>query len=221
MAVVMRGRGAVAQGESRRRGLAFGRGMAHLGGMKTPDDRPRDAAAQTAQLIPAWGEDGELRPVDKLEAHRLGLRHPAISVFVMDGAGRTLLQQRAAGKYHTPLKWANACCTHPHWGEGFEACAVRRLGEELGVTLAVAERGEVSYRADVGGGLIENEVVRIFTAQAPEGFEIRPNPEEVADVRWSGLPELREAVARDPDAYTPWLRIYLAEHAGMIFGDAD
>ena len=37
-----------------------------------------------APLIPAW-RDGRLTPVDKLEVHRLGLRHPAVSVFVNAG----------------------------------------------------------------------------------------------------------------------------------------
>ena len=34
--------------------------------------------------IPAW-VDGRLAPVDKLAAHRLGLRHKAVSVFVTRG----------------------------------------------------------------------------------------------------------------------------------------
>lgn len=50
--------------------------------------------------IPAWVDD-RLVPVDKLEVHRRGLRHPAVSVFVI-WQGETLLQQRAAAKYHTP-----------------------------------------------------------------------------------------------------------------------
>ncbi|MFN4172512.1 MAG: isopentenyl-diphosphate delta-isomerase, partial [Pseudorhodobacter sp.] len=66
-------------------------------------------------LIPAW-LDGDLRPLDKLDVHRRGLRHLAVSVFVLS-AGKVLIQQRAAGKYHTPNLWANTCCTHPHWGE--------------------------------------------------------------------------------------------------------
>lgn len=37
-----------------------------------------------ADRIPAW-EDGQLRPLDKLDVHRRGLRHLAISVFVTDG----------------------------------------------------------------------------------------------------------------------------------------
>ena len=85
-----------------------------------------------SDLIPAW-LDGNLTPVDKLEVHRRGLRHPAVSVFVMDGS-RTLLQRRALGKYHTPGLWANACCTHPHWGEAALDCAARRLYQELGLT---------------------------------------------------------------------------------------
>ena len=75
-------------------------------------------------MIPAW-VDGTLMPVEKLEVHRRGLRHQAISVFVMDG-DRVLLQQRALGKYHTPGLWANTCRTHPPWGEDSQTCRRRR-----------------------------------------------------------------------------------------------
>lgn len=168
-------------------------------------------------LIPAWGPDDVLRPYDKLEAHARGLRHPAISVFIMDEAGRTLLQQRAAGKYHTPLLWANACCTHPHWGEDPAVCADRRLREELGASLPMTRRGEIEYRADVGGGLIEHEVVELFVAETRAAdLVLRPNPEEVADTRWIALPDLRREISATPERFTPWLRIYLAEHSAQI-----
>lgn len=171
------------------------------------------------QAIPAWVE-GELAPVEKLEVHRRGLRHPAISVFVMRGR-RTLLQRRALGKYHTPGLWANAVCTHPHWGEAMPACAARRLREELGVEgLALSPRELVEYRAEVGGGLVEHEVVSLFVAEAGPGLRLEPDPAEVMDLRWIGLDALRAELAADPAAFTPWLRIYLAEHAGRIFGAA-
>ena len=64
-----------------------------------------------SEYIPAW-IDGVLTPVEKLEVHQRGLRHKAVSVFVMDG-DNVLLQRRALGKYHTPGLWANTCCTHP------------------------------------------------------------------------------------------------------------
>lgn len=171
-------------------------------------------------FIPAW-VDGTLTQVEKVEAHRRGLKHPAISVFVMDG-DLVLMQRRALSKYHTPGIWANACCTHPLWDEAPLATAQRRLDEELGITgLSPVFRNRLEYRADVGDGLTEHEVVDIFLAEADhERLAITPNPEEVAETRWQPLADLRADVARNPGEYTPWLRIYLLEHGASIFDAA-
>lgn len=168
-------------------------------------------------LIPAW-IDGRLTPVDKLEVHRLGLRHKAVSVFVMAGS-RLLIQKRAASKYHTPGLWANTCCTHPRLSEKPVDCAVRRLEEELGITgVFPSFRDQVEYRADVGGELVEHEVVDIFVAEADENLTVHPNPKEVEEVRWVDLYDLRAQVERRPELFTPWLKIYLSAHSDTIFG---
>lgn len=172
---------------------------------------------EASNAIPTWIE-GQLVPFDKIAAHRDGHRHQAVSVFVLDGE-RVLIQRRALGKYHTPGLWANTCCTHPHWGEEPAACARRRLREELGITGVeplLVEQAE--YRADVGGGMTEHEVVDIFTAKAPPGMSVSPDPEEVMDVRWVTLADLEAEIAAAPERFTPWLRIYLADHRHRIFG---
>ena len=152
--------------------------------------------------------------------HRRGLRHPAVSVFILDG-DRTLIQRRALTKYHTPGLWANACCTHPRWNEDPEACATRRLREELGVTgLTLTRRDRIEYRADVGGGMTEHELVTLFTAETGPDLALAPDPAEVLATRWVGLGELAAEIAARPQAFTPWLRIYLADHASRIFGPA-
>lgn len=169
-------------------------------------------------LIPAW-VDGVLTPVDKLDVHRRGLRHPAVSVFVLN-RGRVLLQRRALGKYHTPGLWANTCCTHPHWGESPLDCANRRLHQELGISgLAPAWRQQVEYRADVGSGLIEHELVEIFLAQAPDQLPLAPDPAEVMETRWQTVADLAQDLRRAPGQYTPWLRIYLEQHRQSILPD--
>lgn len=176
-----------------------------------------EVQASLEEQIPAW-VDGKLTPVGKLEVHQKGLRHKAVSVFVVDGS-RVLIQRRAAGKYHTPLLWANTCCTHPRWDEDPAACAVRRLREELGIVgVFPAFADQVEYRADVGGGLIEHELVDIFVAQAGPDLKVEPNPDEVAEVRWIDLYELSAEVRLHPERFTPWIRIYLSEHIDRIFG---
>lgn len=168
-------------------------------------------------MIPAWVDD-RLVPVEKLDVHRRGLMHKAVSVFVMrDGA--VLIQRRAATKYHTPGLWANTCCTHPLWGEAGVDCAIRRLRQELGITgLYPGWRDRVEYRADVGGGMTEHEVVDLYLAEAPARMVVVPNPDEVMEVRWVALETLKAEAAARPGAFTPWLRIYLERHGERIFG---
>ena len=168
------------------------------------------------EMIPAW-VDGVVQPVEKLEAHLRGLRHKAVSVFVTDG-DRILLQRRALGKYHTPGLWANTCCTHPGMDEAPLDCALRRLRQELGLSgVGLDHCGQVEYRADVGGGLIEHEVVDIFRGRAPADLRLAPEPAEVMETRWVALDGLQAEIAERPERFTPWLRIYLSDHAEMIF----
>ena len=168
--------------------------------------------------IPTW-VDGTLQPVEKLEAHQRGLKHKAISVFILRD-GDVLLQRRALGKYHTPGLWANTCCTHPQWDEAGMDCAVRRLDEELGIRdIPLTYRDTVEYRADVGGGLIEHEVVEIFVGKMPAFVEPEMNPDEVMDTIWRPLATLADEVMQAPDTFTPWLQIYLREYSDVIFKD--
>ena len=169
-------------------------------------------------MIPAW-VNGELTPVEKLAAHERGLKHKAVSIFVMH-RGRVLIQQRAMHKYHTPGLWANTCCTHPGWDESDADCAVRRLDDELGIKgIYPSYKDTIEYRADVGNGLIEHEVVAVFVAEAPSDLHVAPNPDEVMATRWVDIYDLAAQVERHPENFTPWLRIYLAQHMSVIFGD--
>lgn len=168
-------------------------------------------------MIPAW-IDGELKPVEKMYVHEFGLRHKAVSVFVVAGK-KVLLQRRAMHKYHTPGQWANTCCTHPEWGEDPRDCANRRLDEELGITgLNPIKTDHVEYRADVGGGMIEHEEVDIFLAHTDLSLDVTPNPDEVMATRWVDLYDLIAEAQRFPARFTPWLKIYLSEHKSGIFG---
>lgn len=170
-------------------------------------------------LVPAW-VDGVLTPVEKLEVHQRGLRHKAVSVFLLDGKD-VLIQRRALTKYHTPGLWANTCCTHPSWNEDPTACAIRRLKDELGIEgIYPSYRDQLEYRADVGNGLIEHEVVDLFVANASKRtLQLNLNPEEVAEVDWVNIYDLAAEVNRHPERFTPWLQIYLRDHLETVIAD--
>jgi isopentenyl-diphosphate delta-isomerase len=178
-------------------------------------------AESSSVMIPAW-VNGVLTPMDKLEVHQLGVRHKAVSVFVMDGTS-VLIQRRALSKYHTPGLWANTCCTHPHWNEDAGLCAVRRLKDELGIAgLRPMFRDQIEYRADVGDGMIEHEVVDLFVAAATaQTLRLDLNPDEVADTRWVNIYDLAAEVVHNPETFTPWLRIYLADHLDLVLTNRD
>jgi isopentenyl-diphosphate delta-isomerase len=163
----------------------------------------------SAATIQGIAADGGLYPIDKLEAHRLGVRHVAVSAFVFAG-DELLLQRRALGKYHSGGLWANSCCSHPAWGESPAACVHRRVHDELGLDLAFTEVGTFDYEAAVSRELIENEAVHLFVADVERAaLELGPDAEEVMDVRWMDTRLLRADARRHPKRYTAWLRLYL------------
>lgn len=185
--------------------------------LKGPEQNmPKDSNSLTS-LIPTW-VNGTLMPVEKLKAHQEGLKHKAVSVFILHGSS-ILLQRRALGKYHTPGLWANTCCTHPNWQEPALICAIRRLKQELGITGLTPEfRHHLEYRADVGNGLTEHEAVDVFVAHVATDLILTPNSDEVMDTRWADYHDLLGEISDRPDDFTPWLKIYMHDHANTIFG---
>lgn len=147
--------------------------------------------------------DGSPRTLGKLEAHRRGARHRAVSVFVFDG-DRLLLQRRAHSKYHGAGLWTNTCCTHPRAGETALAASARRLAEEMGVRCPLREVFQFTYRARVGADLVEHEFDHVFLGE----WQGTPAPlaREVSDWRWTRVQDLLAEIEREPERFTYWLR---------------
>ena len=167
---------------------------------------PRSREADLVELVDAEGSATGSTTVD--EAHQApGRLHRAFSVFLRDPQGRVLLQQRASTKTRFPLRWANTCCGHPGPGEDVRMAAARRLVEEVGIGgVALTEVGVYSYYAeDPATGRVEYEYDHVLVGDMPVGRAILPDPDEVAEVRWVPLDELRTALVDDPRSYAPWL----------------
>ena len=170
--------------------------------------------AMREQLILVDSRDRAAGRAEKLRVHRLGLRHRAFSVFLVDTRGRLLLQQRSEAKYHSPGLWANACCGHPRPGERTPAAARRRVREELGADVRLTPGFRTSYRTELPNGLIENEVVHVLFGVCPA--RLAPDPAEVGATGVMTLAALRRDIARRPARYAYWLRHYLREHHAAV-----
>lgn len=157
-------------------------------------------------LTDEYGSDCGLMP--KMEAHRKGLLHKAISVMLYNSAGETLIQQRADNKYHWPGIWSNTCCSHPRSGESFSDAAHRRLREELNIEVPLTEQLTFIYKAtDPQTGLTEYEYDKVFRGQfdGPVHF----NPEEVKSVKWISISALKKEMAQHPEQFSFWFGIIL------------
>lgn len=147
---------------------------------------------------------GRVRTMGKTQAHRLGRRHRAVSVFVFNSKAQLLLQKRARGKYHSGGLWTNTCCTHPRPGETPAKTARRRLREEMGLRCSLREVLQFTYRGRVGKGLIEDEYDHVFTGVCDQ--DPRPDAAEVEAWRWVEVAGLGRNLRQNPKRYTCWLR---------------
>lgn len=179
------------------------------------EDERRPSVDTTYDAVVLVDErDCEIGVMQKLDAHRQGRSHRAISVLVRDCAGRLLLQQRAVGKYHSGGLWSNTCCSHPRPGEHARCAAVRRLREEMGIVAELSPLFSTRYRARVSKELIENEIVHVFGGVSDQ--EPNPDAAEVGDWCWKTLTEIRRDVLERPQAYTVWFRRFLDEFGREI-----
>jgi len=157
------------------------------------------------QVIIVNDHDIAIGVEDKTRAHLLGVLHRAFSIFVMNSAGRLLLQRRALSKYHSRGLWSNTCCGHPRPGESINQASRRRLREEMGFDADLESVFQFRYRADLEEGLIENEYDHVLVGLF-DGVP-KPNPAEVAEYRWVDPTTLSLGLEAHPESYTYWFRI--------------
>ncbi len=161
-------------------------------------------------------KDEPVGTMEKLEAHQKGLLHRAFSVFVINDEGQMLLQQRAAGKYHSGGLWTNTCCSHQLPGEETSVAAHRRLEEEMGFDCPLEEIFSFTYRAELDNGLTENEFDHVLLGRY--NGPVHPDAGEVQAYRYLSLNDIRSQLATAPQQYTHWFHIAFPQIAAFIEG---
>ncbi|MBI1177721.1 NUDIX domain-containing protein [bacterium] len=123
------------------------------------------------------------------EVHRLDLKHRAVHVLVFNGKGELFLQKRSMSKDTHPGVWDSSSSGHLDSGEDYDACAIRELGEEIG--LFVDEAPQRLFKVDACHATGQ-EFVWVYQCSAEGPFALHPEEIETGD--WFA-----------PSAVTAWL----------------
>jgi len=135
-----------------------------------------------------------------------GKRHRAYTVFLFHD-GKLLLQQRSRKKLLWPGGWDVSFTSHVYPGETYGEAAARKGIQELGASFGeLVDIHSFVYFAPQGGNA-ENEFCRLLVGDF-DG-KIKPNPDEIAAVRWVRVRDVEKDLERNPQAYTPWFKLSL------------
>jgi isopentenyl-diphosphate delta-isomerase len=149
--------------------------------------------------------DTEIGTMEKMEAHRSGKLHRALSVFIFNTEGKWLLHKRAQTKYHSGGLWTNACCSHPRPKENINTAAVRRLEEEMGLSCELKFLFTFIYQAEVGDELIEHELDHVFIGTTDATPKV--NSAEASDWSFFTTEEIAAHLKETPERFTKWFQL--------------
>jgi isopentenyldiphosphate isomerase len=128
--------------------------------------------------------------------HADGHKHRAVHVLVFNARGQVFLQKRSMTKDTFPGAWDSSSSGHVDRGEDYDACAVREVREEIGLTLAAPPPR--LFKIDACAET-QQEFVWVYRCESEGPFVL--HPEEIDQAQWFGPKEVSEWVARAPDDF--------------------
>jgi isopentenyldiphosphate isomerase len=150
------------------------------------------------------------------EVHRLGLMHRAVHVLVFNSRGETFLQKRSMTKDREPGKWDSSTSGHVDSGEDYDACAVRELREEIGLTIEKAPERLFKIAACPE---TDAEFVWVYRCHAEGPFQL--HPDEIESGGWFAPEKITLWIAEKPEEFAGafrfiWGKYLAAETKGEI-----
>ncbi len=136
------------------------------------------------------------------EVHRLGLMHRAVHVLVFKGRGHVFLQKRSRLKDRQPGLWDSSASGHLDSGEEYDACAVRELREEIGLSLSGPPRRLFKLAASAA---TDQEHVWVYRCEAEGPFTLRL--EEIERGDWFAPDTVTRWMAERPQDFASALRV--------------
>ncbi len=148
------------------------------------------------------------------EVHACGLRHRAVHVLVFNARGDVFLQKRSMLKDTARGKWDSSSSGHLDSGEDYDACALRELREEIGLSGVKLERlFKIDACAETGW-----EFCRVYRCQSEGPFQLQP--EEIETGGWFAPETVSSWAAERPQDFASAFRLVWKLHLAQNRKDA-
>jgi isopentenyldiphosphate isomerase len=136
------------------------------------------------------------------EVHRLGLMHRAVHVLVFNSRGDVFLQKRSLSKDRQPGLWDSSASGHVDTGENYDACAIRELREEIG--LSISGPPERLFKLPASAET-DQEHVWVYRCNSEGPFVL--HPEEIERGGWFAPEEVTRWMKERPEEFASALLV--------------
>ncbi len=136
------------------------------------------------------------------EIHAQGLMHRAVHILVFNSGDELFIQKRSMSKDNNPGLWDSSAAGHVDSGENYYDCAIRELGEELGIRVTAPL--EQLFRL-VASPITDMEHCIVYRYVGDGPFELEVT--EIDEGAWISASEMDRRVSRDDSAMTLVLQL--------------
>jgi isopentenyldiphosphate isomerase len=152
------------------------------------------------------------------DVHRLKLNHRAVHVLVFNSLGELFLQKRSMSKDCFPGVWDSSASGHVDSGEGYDACAVRELREEIGLQPDPPPQRLFKVPACPETG---HEFVWVYRCLAEGPFTL--HPQEIERGGWFAAAPLDRWLAASPGDFASGFVLIWTEmrRRGLVLSRSD
>lgn len=165
-------------------------------------------AATLIQIVDE--HDNPVTGATRKEAHKKGLYHRTVRIVIEDSHGRILVQKRSPWVAY-PNRLCISAAGHVDVGESHDEAAHRELQEELGIA-GTLEKIETFEDHSKEGDSTINRFVGVYKLVAPPMVQFRLQSEEVAEVKWLTIKEIKAIIRDNPEQTTPALKSIISRY---------
>ena len=101
--------------------------------------------------------------------------------------------------------WTVAASGHVDEGETWVEAALRETREEIGISASLKLVGDFIFKNDEGDKKIR-QIIYVYEGVIDSAMQFALEKDEVEDIKWYGLDELKFLMQETPDKFTPSFR---------------